>query len=327
MEDLKEKIVGLLSLLGGARDLPFLAMAFADAPRGDIAIAVLELCAGGKLVADSTGIHLAEAASEEGGEEPASAEESKQDELADAEEPEQGSPADDFGEALSEEPSVVCGESDERKVFADMIASHARFTLGLDSFLPEVVASDSFKAELRRAERAFSVVEVRKDEYWGSSNFEKLGNPLTPDDFRAYLNKVIDRAQPRHPFTVASLRRAGLTRTLDDAAREAGLGDYFIESVLSIGYVGGRLKRTSMAGTTVFCVMSGTFDAPGMLNMLMGDSRSMSVSEMVHVLNDDLGIRTIPAVVKQLVRRSLALRLDDATGAIVRAGAGDREGW
>lgn len=217
---------------------------------------------------------------------------------------------------------LVRQDVDERKVFADMIASHARFTLGLDSFLPEVVASDSFKAELRRAERAFSVVEVRKDEYWGSSNFEKLGNPLTPDDFRAYLSKVIDWAQPRRPFTVASLRRAGLTRPLDDAAREAGLGDYFIESVLSIGYVGGRLKRTSMAGATVFCVMPGTFDAPGMLGMLMGNERSMSVGEMVRVLNDDLGIRTIPAVVKQLVRRSSALQLDDATGSIVREAAG-----
>lgn len=59
MEDLKKKIVSLIGMMSGGRDLDFLCLAFQEIPRGDIAVAVLELCLDGSLVADRNGIAAA----------------------------------------------------------------------------------------------------------------------------------------------------------------------------------------------------------------------------------------------------------------------------
>ena len=56
MEDLKKKIVSLIGMMSGGRNLDFLCLAFQEIPRGDIAVAVLELCLDGSLVADRNGI-------------------------------------------------------------------------------------------------------------------------------------------------------------------------------------------------------------------------------------------------------------------------------
>lgn len=52
------KILDLLSLIGGKHDLAFLDSAFQDVEKGDIAVAVIELCQEGKLSIDQRGIYL-----------------------------------------------------------------------------------------------------------------------------------------------------------------------------------------------------------------------------------------------------------------------------
>lgn len=57
-DSLENRIVELLEMLGGSRSIDFLCMAFSDSDQGDIAIAVLQLCQRGRLIADKDGIRL-----------------------------------------------------------------------------------------------------------------------------------------------------------------------------------------------------------------------------------------------------------------------------
>ncbi len=85
------------------------------------------------------------------------------------------------------------------------------------------------------------------------------------------------------------------------------MGDRFFESLLSIGYVGGNLKRTSFEEVAVFCVKSGIFSSSGLLEYIVesyGENGSMSMTEMITFLNDRYGIETTPYKVRIILSRS-----------------------
>lgn len=204
---------------------------------------------------------------------------------------------------------------DLRERFAELLAAQPRFSLSDDVFDRDVCESDAFRAALAKAERAFDIVEARKGEYFRIDVFEHAANPLTRDDFKAYLDRTCAFMEPGVPQTSFSLRRAGVTRPLEATAVELGLGAFFFDSVLSQSYVGGRLKRTSINGVAAFCKSTGSFSASDLVEYLACSCGAKTVGDMQAMLFDDYGIELAPAVLRAVIRRS-KLRLDEPTGRV-----------
>ena len=57
-EEIQKKVLDLFALIKGTHDLSFLSMAYGDVEKGDLAIAVVELCQAGKLTIGEEGISL-----------------------------------------------------------------------------------------------------------------------------------------------------------------------------------------------------------------------------------------------------------------------------
>lgn len=211
---------------------------------------------------------------------------------------------------------IVRSDTDERSLFEQLIKSRDHFSFGDEGFEPEVVENDNFLAVLNIAQRAFEIIEVKKDTFWNISKFNKATYSLRSSDFRHYLEEFIESSEYGVPNTVFSLRRAGKIRYLDIAMNELGLDDYFIESVLSQGYVGGRIKRTSIGEISIFCRINGAFSTPVMIECLVRINGSMSVNNVLTLLKNSYGIDIIPAVLRAIIRRSDRLSLNGPMGIV-----------
>lgn len=193
---------------------------------------------------------------------------------------------------------------DLRAAFAGMILGTPSFCLGEGEFTEEVCSNSVFMSELNKAVRHFEVLEVGKGEYRSIKAFSGGMAPMAPEGFSAFVDGVVARMVPGKPYSVKSLRALGLMGELDAVAAAQGLGDFFEESVLSLGYVGGALKRTSVAFTSLFARTAGVFSVSDAIEWYVRRRGSLSVQQLVDILDSEHGAVANPANMRFAIQRS-----------------------
>lgn len=205
---------------------------------------------------------------------------------------------------------------DLHAVFASLIERSGRFSLGLGEFTPEICSNDIFMSELKKAQRAFSVIEVNKDRFFSIREFESLSQPLTAEDLKAFLDQTIEEAKPDTPFNAYTLGMQDRLGRLRDVGETLGIGNYFIDSVLAQGYVGNQVKRTSMADTPLYCKTNGSFTSIEVLEEIIKPSGRMKVFDVQKVLAATYNVRLIPAQIRSIASRG-GMRLSDMGNSII----------
>lgn len=205
---------------------------------------------------------------------------------------------------------------DLHAVFASLIERSGRFSLGLGEFTPEICSNEIFMSELKKAQRAFSVIEVNKDRFFSIREFESLSQPLTAEYFKAFLDQTIEEAKPDTPFNAYTLGMQDKLGCLRDVGETLGIGNYFIDSVLAQGYVGNQIKRTSMADTPLYCKTTGSFTSIEVLEEIIKPSGRMKVLDVQKVLAATYNVRLIPAQIRSIASRG-GMRLSDLGNSII----------
>ena len=193
---------------------------------------------------------------------------------------------------------------DLRAAFVHMVCDPTSFELGKGEFQPEVCSNSIFVSELNKAERLFKIVEVRKGEYASCRMFETGKAPITREGFAEFVDQTIARMVPSRPYSIKSLRALGLTHELDAARNAHGLDDFFEESILSVGYVGGSLKRTSVAQTALFARTGGRFTVGDVIDWYVRRRGSLTVGQLVELFETDHGAKVLPSVMRFAIQRS-----------------------
>lgn len=205
--------------------------------------------------------------------------------------------------------AVIDKSIDPHDYFAQLIAEHDYFCLEFGEFTNEVINDKDFISELRKAERAFSVLEIGPREYVNITVFESAPHPVGAQMMRAILDAVIDCMEPERPYSVANLKEFGFFDALNDTLLDLGLDDYVCQSIMMQGYVGGHIKRTSIEDTMLFCKMTGSFSTAGLLNALVHQRGAMSVSQMAELLYELYGASIKKPVIRTQVKQ-VNVRLD-----------------
>lgn len=153
---------------------------------------------------------------------------------------------------------------DEAVVFGQLIDRFDTFGVDDGGFGPEVFRNESFRSALNKRIRSFDVVEYMKDRFLRVDTVLSRGAvPVSKDDLRDYVNAVVDFMEPGVPYSVRSLRQAGFSHKVSLLRdRLPSGGDYFFGSLIATGYVGERLKLTSICGVPLFCRKQGPFSSP-----------------------------------------------------------------
>ena len=205
--------------------------------------------------------------------------------------------------------AVVDKSIDAHDYFAQLIAGHDYFCLEFGAFTNEVINDKDFISELRKAERAFSVLEIGPREYLNISVFESAPHPVGAEMMRAILDAVIDCMEPERPYSMANLKEFGFFDALNDTLLDLGLDDYVCQSIMMQGYVGGHIKRTSIGETMLFCKMAGSFSTAGLIDTLVHQRGAMSVSQMAELLYELYGVSIKKPVIRTQIKQT-GVRLD-----------------
>ena len=205
--------------------------------------------------------------------------------------------------------AVIDKSIDTHDYFAQLIAEHDYFCLEFGEFTNDVINDKDFISELRKAERAFSVLEIGPREYLNIAVFESAPHPVGAQMMRAILDAVIDCMEPEWPYSVANLKEFGFFDALNDTLVDLGLDDYVCQSIMMQGYVGGRIKRTSIGETMLFCKMAGSFSTAGLVDTLVHERGAMSVSQMAELLYELYGVSIKKPVIRTQIKQA-GVRLD-----------------
>ena len=110
--------------------------------------------------------------------------------------------------------------------------------------------------------------------------------------------------QPGVPYTVHSLRKAGFKHKVDCLEDELGFGPFFYESLLSMGYVNSRLKKTRVGNCKVFCRMEGSYSGSLLVEWVVKSNPALELEELAGILADQFGIEIDVSRLRSLVKRS-----------------------
>ena len=193
---------------------------------------------------------------------------------------------------------------DLRAAFVHMVCDPTSFELGKGEFQPEVCSNSIFVSELNKALRLFKIIEVRKGECASCRVFETGEAPIARKGFAEFVDQTIARMVPGRPYSIKSLRALGLTHELDAVRDTHGLDDFFEESILSVGYVGGSLKRTSVAQTALFARTGGRFAVGDVIDWYARRRGSLTVSQLVELFETDHEAKVLPSVMRFAIQRS-----------------------
>lgn len=105
------------------------------------------------------------------------------------------------------------------------------------------------------------------------------------------------------PVTMKYALDNGFSHELVDEISGSELELKFLESVASVGFVGGKLKRTSFAGVTIFVLAIGAYSIPDFLQYLIDANGVSTAEELRSLLNDMYGIDVTYAVLREQMRR------------------------
>lgn len=205
--------------------------------------------------------------------------------------------------------AVIDKSIDAHDYFAQLIAEHDYFCLEFGEFTNDVINDKDFLSELRKAERAFTVLEIGPREYLNITVFESAPHPVGAQMMRAILDAVIDCMEPERPYSVANLKEFGFFDALNDTLADLGLDDYVCQSIMMQGYVGGRIKRTSIGEAMLFCKMAGSFSMAGLVDTLVHQRGAMSVTQMAELLYELYGVLIKKPVIRTQIKQ-VGVRLD-----------------
>ena len=193
---------------------------------------------------------------------------------------------------------------DERTMFASLLDSKQRFSISDDEFGKDVFDNPAFQAELAIRVRACRLVEFERDSYLASSIFSSQHVDLDETDLRDYVDRAIGFMEPNMPYTVKSLVSSGFTHRIDALRDDFGLDDFFFASLLGTGYVGGRLKGTSVGDTPVFCKTFYNYSAPIMLEQIVAQEEAIEVDDLSYMLEETYGIQASNALLRTIIKRA-----------------------
>lgn len=211
---------------------------------------------------------------------------------------------------------IVRSSCDLHALFANLISKNGRFSLGLGEFPPAICSNEVFMSELSKAQRAFIVIEVNKGRFFSIREFEALSDPLRSEDFRSFLERTIDEAEPDVPFNAFTLGSQGKLGGLLAAGQTLGIGDYFVDAVLAQGYADGRIKCMSMADTPLYCKTDGQFTSTELLKEIIEPNNRMKVLDIQKVLASKYNVRLIPAQIRSIATRG-GLRVSNPGDSII----------
>lgn len=199
---------------------------------------------------------------------------------------------------------LVRNGTNERALFAKLIDSKRRFSVDDPEFGRAVFDNSNFQAELAIRIRAYEIVEFEKGRYLSTLAFESIDDAIHPSDFKEYVDTAISFMDTGRPYTVRSLNNLGFKHKIDILRDDFGLSDFFFASILSTGYVGGRLKGTSIGSVQVFCRTPYAFSAPMIVEWIVERETAMEVDDLSYLLKDEYGIEAGNALLRTIIART-----------------------
>lgn len=199
---------------------------------------------------------------------------------------------------------VVADDRDITEEFSYLIGANDFFDATTPGLSLEVINNSEFVSELNKALRKFVVLEHQPKRYMNISVLNRLSDGFTEDDVFDYMRAAIDYMEQGIPYSVKSLRDAGFSHKLDSVGPELGLDDRFYEGIIAQGYVGGRIKRTSMGSATMFCKKTGWFSSVDVLQYVISEEGELSLENLQGVLLKRFGVEINLLALKNIIRRS-----------------------
>ena len=188
--------------------------------------------------------------------------------------------------------------------FSDLLDGKLQFSIRDVDFGETVFKHPRFRSLLEKRKRQFEFVEVKEGSYVSTKPFLKLDQPVTVGDLRNYLDCAIDFMEPEVPYTVYSLRKSGFTHKIDSLEAEVGFDTYFYESLLAMGYVNGRLKKTNVGNRTVFCRIDGSYNSSLLVKWLLNANPAIEIEELAGLLANQFDIEIDANRLRAIVKRT-----------------------
>lgn len=210
---------------------------------------------------------------------------------------------------------VATADVDLPQAFEALIGGVDYFDDEENGFGGDIMRNTEFRGVLNKLLRAYEVVEYEPGFFLNVRTLARLDPGFTSADLADYTDKVIDFIEPGVPYSLKSLHEAGFAHKLETLRDEVGMGDRFFESVLSQGYVGGRLKRTNIEGVMLFCKTPGWFSSADVVERMVAQKGAMAVADLRAALKEEHGVDIPLAKLRSIVKRA-DLQLEDD---IVRA--------
>lgn len=195
---------------------------------------------------------------------------------------------------------VVRQGVDTRTFFGSLLDSATSFAEGSEGFPSEYFKDPDFISELNIRLRSYKIAKL------DSSTFETVGAlgsitgnlGIAVDDLARFTDNFLEFMESGVPHTICSAIAAGFDDPLIGRSRIGNLGFTFLENVASIGFVGGRLKRTSLGNVAVFVRCVGAYNVPDFLNYLLLSNNMSTAEELRLLLEEEYGINVTCAALR-----------------------------
>ena len=172
-----------------------------------------------------------------------------------------------------------------------LLDSNDRFKIGEGYFLEELPQDDDFRLILNMRLRNYSIVEIAPDEYESMSSLQRDFPEMSAELMTDYLDSFCEFLKQDEVETVMSVKLAGFHHVLHDIVRGTRLGDSFLEGVVAMGYVGGRLKRTRLNGKLIVSKRRGVLSVNEFVRCVANKFGTLEPKQLHAILRDHYGVR------------------------------------
>lgn len=202
------------------------------------------------------------------------------------------------------EKLIFPANADERTTFNSLVDSHTTFSIADEGFGIDVFAHSIFRSVLSSQERSLDLVEVKKNEYWHTSLFEKLSTPITKRDLTDYTNAAVAFMRPNEPYTVKKLRDEGFKHKVGLLREELGFDDCVFSSILRASPASRALRTTNIQNCIVFSKRSGSFSAPDIIEHLLASKDAYELEDLQDIFRSDYGIDIALTELRAICKRT-----------------------